>query len=186
MPYEVLVTTFQAISGAGKTFIQWPEMISNVIPYIEGEEEKSEREPLRILGNIEDEKVHLKEDLKISAQCIRASVKIGHTASCAVRFRKKVTLDELIYALENVKTDIDKYDLPSKPKTFIQYLKEDNRPEVQKDVLFENGMGISIGRLREDNLFDYKFVGLSNNVTRGAAGGALLLAELLYKEGYLN
>ena len=185
-PYEVVVTTYQAISGAGKTFKDWPEMVENVIPYIGGEEEKSEKEPLRIWGKVENGQIVPAESPVITCQCIRVPVLNGHTASVFVKFRKKPTKEELIDALVSFKGEPQRLELPSAPKQFIRYLEEDNRPQVTLDVDYENGMGISIGRLREDTLFDYKFVGLSHNTIRGAAGGAVLCAELLKAKGYIT
>ena len=185
-PYEVVATTYQAISGAGKTFKDWPEMGGNIIPYIGGEEEKSEQEPLRLWGRIEDGVIVKAEDPVITCQCIRVPVLNGHTAAAFVKFRKKVTKEQLIEKLVNFKGLPQELELPSAPKQFIQYLEEDNRPQVTADVDFENGMGISIGRLREDKVYDYKFVGLSHNTVRGAAGGAVLCAELLTAKGYIQ
>ena len=185
-PYEVVATTYQAISGAGKTFKDWPEMEGNIIPYIGGEEEKSEQEPLRLWGRIEDGVIVKAEDPVITCQCIRVPVLNGHTAAAFVKFRKKVTKEQLIEKLVNFKGLPQELELPSAPKQFIQYLEEDNRPQVTADVDFENGMGISIGRLREDKVYDYKFVGLSHNTVRGAAGGAVLCAELLMAKGYIQ
>ena len=185
-PYEVVATTYQAISGAGKTFKDWPEMIENVIPFISGEEEKSEQEPLRILGKYENGEIVKKDALVITTQCIRVPVLDGHTAAVFVKFKKKPTKEQLIDALRNAKGRPQELKLPSAPETFIQYLEEDNRPQVKADVNFEHGMGISIGRLREDFVYDYKFVGLSHNTVRGAAGGAVLCAELLKAEGYIT
>ena len=185
-PYEVVATTYQAISGAGKTFKDWPEMEGNIIPYIGGEEEKSEQEPLRLWGRIEDGVIVKAEDPVITCQCIRVPVLNGHTAAAFVKFRKKVTKEQLIEKLVNFKGLPQELELPSTPKQFIQYLEEDNRPQVTADVDFENGMGISIGRLREDKVYDYKFVGLSHNTVRGAAGGAVLCAELLTAKGYIQ
>ena len=185
-PYEVVATTYQAISGAGKTFKDWPEMIENVIPFISGEEEKSEQEPLRILGKYENGEIVKKDGLVITTQCIRVPVLDGHTAAVFVKFKKKPTKEQLIDALRNAKGRPQELKLPSAPTNFIQYLEEDNRPQVKADVNFEHGMGISIGRLREDFVYDYKFVGLSHNTVRGAAGGAVLCAELLKAEGYIT
>ncbi|MBO7334351.1 MAG: aspartate-semialdehyde dehydrogenase family protein, partial [Lachnospiraceae bacterium] len=185
-PYEVVATTYQAISGAGKTFKDWPEMIENVIPFISGEEEKSEQEPLRILGTLSNGEIKKKEGLVITTQCIRVPVLNGHTAAVFVKFKKKPTKEQLIDALRKAKGAPQELNLPSAPKTFIQYLEDDNRPQVKLDVDFENGMGISIGRLREDFVYDYKFVGLSHNTVRGAAGGAVLCAELLKAQGYIE
>ena len=185
-PYEVVATTYQAISGAGKTFKDWPEMVGNIIPYIGGEEEKSEKEPLRIWGKIEGDKIVPATSPVITCQCIRVPVLNGHTAAVFVKFRKKPTKEQLIEKLTSFSGEPQRLGLPSAPKQFIQYLEEDNRPQVALDVDFENGMGISVGRLREDTVYDYKFVGLSHNTLRGAAGGALLCAELLKAQGYIT
>ena len=185
-PYEVVATTYQAISGAGKTFKDWPEMMENIIPYIGGEEEKSEQEPLRLWGKVEDGRIVKAESPVITCQCIRVPVLDGHTAAVFVKFRKKPTKEQLIGKLVNFKGLPQELDLPSAPKQFIQYLEEDNRPQVSLDVNFERGMGISVGRLREDTVYDFKFVGLSHNTLRGAAGGALLCAELLTAKGYIQ
>ena len=185
-PYEVVATTYQAISGAGKTFKDWPEMEGNIIPYIGGEEEKSEQEPLRLWGQIEDGVIVKAAEPVITCQCIRVPVLNGHTAAVFVKFRKKPTKEELIDRMVNFSGLPQKLALPSAPKQCIQYLEEDNRPQVTLDVDFENGMGISVGRLREDTVYDYKFVGLSHNTLRGAAGGAVLCAELLTAQGYIK
>ena len=185
-PYEVVSTTYQAISGAGKTFKEWPEMVENVIPYIGGEEEKSEQEPLRIWGTIENGEIVKAKEPVITCQCVRVPVLNGHTAAVFVKFRKKPTKDELIERMVSFRGLPQEYELPSAPKQFIQYLSDDNRPQVTLDVDFEHGMGISVGRLREDTVYDWKFIGLSHNTVRGAAGGAILCAELLTKEGYIQ
>lgn len=185
-PYEVIATTYQAISGAGKTFKDWPEMVENVIPYIGGEEEKSEKEPLRIWGKVEDGVIKPATAPVISCQCIRVPVLNGHTAAVFVKFRKKPTKEQLIEKLIGFSGVPQELDLPSAPKQFIQYLEEDNRPQVQSDVNYENGMGVSVGRIREDSIYDWKFVGLSHNTVRGAAGGAVLCAELLKAQGYIT
>ena len=185
-PYEVVATTYQAISGAGKTFKDWPEMEGNIIPYIGGEEEKSEQEPLRIWGHIEDGVIVKAQSPVITCQCIRVPVLNGHTAAVFVKFKKKVTKEELIEKLESFKGLPQELKLPSAPAQFIRYMEEENRPQVSLDVDFENGMGISVGRLREDTVYDYKFVGLSHNTVRGAAGGAVLCAELLTAKGYIK
>ena len=185
-PYEVVATTYQAISGAGKTFNEWPEMVGNIIPYIGGEEEKSEQEPLRIWGHIEDGVIVKAQEPKITCQCIRVPVLNGHTAAVFVKFRKKPTKEQLIEKLVNFKGFPQEANLPSAPKQFIQYMEEDNRPQVQLDVNFENGMGVSIGRIREDSIYDFKFVGLSHNTVRGAAGGAVLCAETLKAKGFIT
>ena len=185
-PYEVVATTYQAISGAGKTFKDWPEMEGNIIPYIGGEEEKSEQEPLRIWGHIEDGVIVKAQSPVITCQCIRVPVLNGHTAAVFVKFKKKVTKEELIEKLESFKGLPQELKLPSAPAQFIRYMEEDNRPQVSLDVDFENGMGISVGRLREDTVYDYKFVGPSHNTVRGAAGGAVLCAALLTAKGYIK
>ena len=185
-PYEVIVTTYQAISGAGKNFQDWPEMMGNIIPYIGGEEEKSEKEPLRIFGKVEGDHIVPAESPKISSQCIRVPVLNGHTAAVFVKLRKKATKEQLIKAMESFSGVPQELGLPSAPKQFIQYLTEDNRPQVQMDVNYEGGMGISVGRLREDSIYDWKFVGLSHNTLRGAAGGAVECAECLAALGYIQ
>lgn len=185
-PYEVIATTYQAISGAGKTFKEWPEMVENIIPYIGGEEEKSEKEPLRIYGKVENGQIVPASEPKISCQCIRVPVLNGHTAAVFVKFRKKPSKEQLLEKLAAFKGVPQELDLPFAPKQFIQYMEEDNRPQVKADVDYERGMGISIGRLREDTIYDYKFVGLSHNTVRGAAGGAVLCAELLKAQGFIS
>ena len=185
-PYEVIATTYQAISGAGKTFADWPEMVENIIPYIGGEEEKSEKEPLRIWGRVEKGEIVPAAEPKISCQCIRVPVLNGHTAAVFVKFRKKPTKEALIEKLRAFKGEPQELNLPSAPKQFIQYLEEDNRPQVKLDVDYERGMGVSVGRIREDSVYDFKFVGLSHNTLRGAAGGALLCAEYLTAKGYIK
>lgn len=185
-PKLVVATTYQAISGAGKTFKEWPEMVENIIPYIGGEEEKSEQEPLRLWGKVVDGKIEKASLPVITTQCIRVPVLDGHTAAVFVSFEKKPTKEQIIEAWRNFKGVPQELELPSAPKHFIQYLEEDNRPQVKLDVNYENGMGISLGRLREDTVFDYKFVGLSHNTLRGAAGGAVLIAELLKAQGYIT
>jgi aspartate-semialdehyde dehydrogenase len=185
-PKVVVATTYQAISGAGKTFKEWPEMIDNVIPYIGGEEEKSEQEPLRIWGKVQDGQIVKAAAPLITTQCIRVPVSDGHTAAVFVSFEKKPTKDEIIKAWKEFKGLPQELNLPSAPKQFIQYLEEDNRPQAKFDRDYENGMGVSFGRLREDTVYDYKFVGLSHNTVRGAAGGAVLIAELLKAQGYIE
>ena len=185
-PYEVVATTYQAISGAGKTFKDWPEMEGNIIPYIGGEEEKSEQEPLRIWGHIEGGIIVKAKEPVITCQCIRVPVLNGHTAAVFVKFRKSPTKEQLIEKLVQFKGLPQELSLPSAPKQFIQYLEDSDRPQVTLDVDFEHGMGISIGRLREDTVYDWKFVGLSHNTVRGAAGGAVLCAELLTKQGFIT
>ena len=185
-PYEVVATTYQAISGAGKTFKDWPEMEGNIIPYIGGEEEKSEQEPLRLWGSIENGVIVKAKEPVITCQCIRVPVLDGHTAAVFVKFRKKPSKEQLIEKLVSYRGLPQELELPSAPKQFIQYLEEDSRPQVSLDVDFERGMGVSIGRLREDTVYDFKFVGLSHNTVRGAAGGAVLCAELLTAKGYIQ
>ena len=185
-PVRVVATTYQAISGAGKNFKDWPEMVGNIIPYIGGEEEKSEQEPLRIWGHIENGVIVKAKAPLITTQCIRVPVLNGHTAAVFVDFEKKPSKEEMIERWRNFKGLPQELELPSAPKNFIQYLEEDNRPQVALDVDYERGMGVSIGRLREDSLFQYKFVGLSHNTLRGAAGGAVLIAELLVKQGRIE
>ena len=185
-PTTVLATTYQAISGAGKTFKEWPEMIDNVIPYIGGEEEKSEQEPLKIWGHIEDGKIVKADAPLISTQCIRVPVSDGHTAAVFVKFENKPTKEEILEAWANYSGKAQELQLPSAPAQFLTYFEEDNRPQAALDRDIYGGMGITLGRLREDTVFDYKFVGLSHNTLRGAAGGAVLIAELLYREGFFN
>ena len=185
-PTEAVVTTYQAISGAGKTFKEWPEMEGNVIPFISGEEEKSEQEPLKIWGHIENGQIVKSNCMKITSQCLRVPVLNGHTAAAFVNFRQNPTKEELIEALESYSGYPQAHHLPSAPKQFIRYMNEDDRPQVRLDVDFEHGMGISIGRLREDSIFDWKFVGLSHNTLRGAAGGGVLCAETLVDQGYIS
>lgn len=185
-PTEVVATTYQAISGAGKNFNEWPEMVGNVIPFISGEEEKSEKEPLRIWGHIENGVIVPAASPVITCQCIRIPVLYGHTAAAFVKFNKKATKEELIEKLVNFSGKPQELGLPSAPKQFIQYCEEENRPQITQDVYYEGGMGVSIGRLREDTVYDWKFVGLSHNTLRGAAGGAVECAELLKALGYIT
>ena len=185
-PYEVVATTYQAISGAGKTFKDWPEMVENVIPYIGGEEEKSEKEPLRLWGKVENGQIVPASAPVITCQCIRVPVLNGHTAAVFVKFKKNPTKEQLIEKLVSFKGLPQELNLPSAPKQFIQYMEEDNRPQVKLDVDFENGMGISVGRIRPDSVYDWKFIGLSHNTVRGAAGGAVLCAETLKAKGYIT
>lgn len=183
---SVAVTTYQAISGAGKTFDTMPEIIDNVIPFIGGEEEKSEAEPLKIWGRVENGKIINSDGPAITAQCLRVPVSDGHTAACFVSFERKPSKEEIIGAWESFSGEPQRLALPSAPKRFIHYLSEENRPQPALDKGCENGMAITVGRLREDSVFDYKFIGLSHNTLRGAAGGAVLLAELLAAKGYLQ
>lgn len=185
-PYEIVATTYQAISGAGKTFNEWPEILDNIIPYIGGEEEKSEQEPLKVWGNIENGEIVKAKSPVITTQCIRVPVTDGHTAAVFVKFRKKPTKEEILSAWANFKGEPQELKLPHAPKQFITYLEDDNRPQAKLDRDIYGGMGVTVGRLREDHVYDYKFVGLSHNTLRGAAGGAVLIAELLYKKGYFD
>ncbi len=185
-PKVVVATTYQAISGAGKTFKDWPEMMDNVIPYIGGEEEKSEQEPLRIWGHVENGQIVKAESPLITCQCIRVPVTDGHTAAVFVSFEKKPTKEEILRAWKEFKGLSQELELPSAPKQFITYFEEDNRPQTALDRDTEKGMGVCAGRLREDTIYDYKFIGLSHNTKRGAAGGAVLIAELLKAQGYLT
>ncbi len=179
------VTTYQAISGAGKTFETMPEIIDNIIPYIGGEEEKSEKEPLKIWGEVNGGEIVPAITPAITAQCLRVPVSDGHTAAVFVNFEQKPTKEQILEAWANFAGEPQKLTLPSAPKQFIHYFEEDNRPQAKLDRMTENGMAVCAGRLREDNVFDYKFVGLSHNTLRGAAGGAVLLAELLAAKGYI-
>lgn len=185
-PYEVIATTYQAISGAGKTFKDWPEMTGNIIPLIKGEEEKSEQEPLKIWGKVEDGIIVPAKEPKISCQCIRVPVLNGHTAAVFVKMRKHPSREELIEKLNAFSGIPQELKLPSAPAHFIRYMEEEDRPQVKLDVDYEKGMGVSVGRLREDSIYDWKFVGLSHNTLRGAAGGAIECAELLTARGYIQ
>lgn len=185
-PTEVAVCTYQAISGAGKTFTSWPEMVDNVIPYIGGEEEKSEKEPMKIWGHIEGDHIESAVCPVITAQCLRVACSDGHMAAAFVKFKNKPTREEIIARWLSYKGRAQDLNLPSAPAHFLTYFEEDDRPQTRLDRDLESGMGISIGRLREDALYDYKFVSLSHNTLRGAAGGAVLMAELLCAEGYMD
>ncbi len=185
-PYEIVATTYQAISGAGKTFAEWEEMVDNVIPYIGGEEEKSEQEPLKVWGNIENGEIVKAKAPVITTQCIRVPVTDGHTAAVFVKFRNNPTKEQILSAWANFRGEPQELELPHAPKQFITYFEEDNRPQAKLDRDIYGGMGVTVGRLREDHVYDYKFVGLSHNTLRGAAGGAVLIAELLYKKGYFD
>ncbi len=183
---QVVVSTYQAISGAGKNFNDWPEMQDNIIPYIGGEEEKSEIEPLYIWGKVEDGKIVPDSETVITSQCIRVPVTDGHTATVFVNFENKPTKEEILEAWKSYKGLPQEYSLPHAPEQFITYFEEDNRPQCKTDRDIYGGMGVTAGRLREDCIFDWKFVGLSHNTLRGAAGGGVLGAELLYKLGYFD
>lgn len=183
---EVIACTYQAISGAGKTFETWPEMVDNLIPYIGGEEEKSEKEPMKVWGRIEGDKIVDAESPVITTQCLRVPVSDGHTAAVFVSFENKPSIDEIKQAWKDFSGEPQALGLPSAPKQFLNYFEEDNRPQAKLDRDLEGGMAISIGRLREDSVYDYKFVCLSHNTLRGAAGGAVLMAELLAAKGYMD
>lgn len=182
------VCTYQAISGAGKTFDTMPEIIDNVIPYIGGEEEKSEQEPLKIWGEVKDGKIVPADSPAITAQCLRVPVTDGHTAAVFVKFKNKPTKEQILKDWAEFSGVPQALHLPSAPKQFIHYMEEDNRPQAKLDRMTDGGMAVSAGRLREDGMgiFDYKFIGLSHNTLRGAAGGAVLLAELLAEKGYFD
>lgn len=184
-PEKVSVCTYQAISGAGKTFKTWPEMVDNVIPYIGGEDEKSENEPLKLWGHVEDGKIVNATLPVISAQCLRVACSDGHMAAVSVSFKKKPTIEQIKERWANYETEAQRLELPSAPKPFLQYFEDPSRPQTRLDRDFQNGFGVSIGRLREDKLFDYRFVCLSHNTVRGAAGGGILTAELLCRKGYI-
>lgn len=183
---NVLACTYQAISGAGKTFETWPEMVDNLIPFIGGEEEKSEQEPLKVWGTIENGEIVKAASPSITTQCLRVPVSDGHTAAVFVSFDNKPSKEEILELWENFKGEPQELDLPSAPKQFIHYFTEDNRPQANLDRNLEKGMAVSVGRLREDSQYDYKFVCLSHNTLRGAAGGGVLLAELLAAKGYFD
>ena len=183
---KVLVCTYQAISGAGKTFDRWPEMIDNVIPFIGGEEEKSEKEPLKIWGTIENGEIVPANSPKFTAQCLRVPVSDGHMAAVFVTFKNKPTKEEILNTWAEFKGAPQDLELPHAPKQFINYFVEDNMPQTKLNRDLEGGMAVSVGRLREDTQYDYKFVCLSHNTLRGAAGGAVLLAELLCAKGYMD
>ena len=185
-PEKVSVCTYQAISGAGKTFKTWPEMVDNVIPYIGGEDEKSENEPLKIWGHVEDGVIVNAKLPVISAQCLRVAASDGHMAAVSVTFKNKPTMEQIKERWANYETEAQRLELPSAPKPFVQYFEDPTRPQTKLDRDFGNGFGISIGRLREDKLFDYRFVCLSHNTIRGAAGGGILTAELLCRKGYIT
>ncbi len=183
---RVVACTYQAISGAGKTFDDWPEMVDNVIPYIAGEEEKSEQEPLKIWGRLVDGAIVKMKGPVITTQCIRVPVTDGHLAAVFVSFGKKPSKAEILDRWRNFRGRPQELGLPSAPKQFITCFEQDNRPQTKLERDVENGMGVTVGRLREDVLYDYKFVSLSHNTIRGAAGGGVLIAELLKAEGYIQ
>ncbi len=184
---NVLACTYQAISGAGRTFETWPEMVDNIIPFISGEEEKSEQEPMKIWGKIVNDVIVDAKSPNITSQCLRVPVRDGHTAAVFVSFENKVpSIDELIDRIENYKGRAQELNLPSAPKKFLHYFREENRPQIKSERNLENGMAVSVGRLRRDTQYDIKFVCMSHNTLRGAAGGAVLMAELLCAEGYIE
>ncbi len=185
-PEKVSVCTYQAISGAGKTFKTWPEMVDNVIPYISGEDEKSEKEPLKLWGEVVDGVIVNAVKPVISAQCLRVAASDGHMAAVSVSFAHKPTMEQILEKWNNWETEAQRLNLPSAPKPFLQYFDDPARPQTRLDRDFQNGFGVSIGRLRPDVLFDYKFVCLSHNTVRGAAGGGILTAELLCRKGYIE
>ena len=185
-PTRIVATTYQAISGAGKTFREWPEMVDNVIPYIGGEEEKSEQEPLRVWGHVENGEIVKAAAPLITTQCIRVPVTDGHTAAVFVSFDDKPSREEILRAWAEFRGLPQELELPHAPAQFITYFEENDRPQAALDRDLYGGMGVSVGRLREDTLFDYKFVGLSHNTLRGAAGGGVLIAELLFRKGYFD
>lgn len=183
---NILACTYQAISGAGKTFETWPDIVDNLVPYIGGEEEKSEKEPLKVWGKIEGDEIVSTDSPLITTQCLRVPVSDGHTAAVFVSFENKPSKEEILGIWEDFKGVPQQLELPSAPKQFIHYFQEDDRPQAKLDRNLENGMAVSVGRLREDTMFDYKFVCLSHNTLRGAAGGGVLLAELLAAKGYFD
>ena len=184
-PTRAVVSTYQAISGASKTFDRWPEMVDNVIPYIGGEEEKSEQEPLKIWGHVQDGQIVLAQAPTISAHCVRVAAADGHLATVSVSFAHKPTREQILTAWRTFSGVPQALHLPSAPQPFLRYFEENDRPQTRLDRDYERGMGVTMGRLREDSLFDYRFVGLSHNTVRGAAGGAILTAELLCAQGYI-
>ncbi len=183
---EILACTYQAVSGAGRTLESWPKMVDNVIPFISGEEQKSEQEPLKIWGEIKGGEIVNAQKPVISTQCIRVPVSDGHMAATFVRFARKPSIEEIKKKWGSFKGLPQQFELPSAPEQFLVYLEDDSRPQTRLDRDNENGMAVSVGRLREDVLFDYKFVALSHNTLRGAAGGAVLTAELLAHQGYFD
>lgn len=183
---KALACTYQAISGAGKTFETWPEMVDNLIPYIGGEEEKSEKEPLKLWGKIEGDVIVDATEPAITTQCLRVPVSDGHTAAVFVSFKNKPSIEEIKEKWATFAGEAQRLELPSAPKQFLHYFEENDQPQIKTARELENGMAISIGRLREDTQYDYKFVCMSHNTLRGAAGGAVLLAELLAAQGYLD
>jgi aspartate-semialdehyde dehydrogenase len=185
-PLELMVCTYQGISGAGKTFESYPDILDNVVPFIRGEEGKSENEPMKIWGEVENGRIVNADEPLISAQCIRVPVSDGHMAAVFIDFERRPEMDEILSLWENYKGKPQELNLPNAPKQFLKYFKEDDRPQTKYERNYENGMGITIGRLREDPIYNYKFVCLSHNTLRGAAGGGVLIAELLKAEGYIS
>lgn len=185
-PKEAVICTYQAISGAGKTFETWPEMVDNIIPFIGGEEEKSEQEPLKILGKVANGVIKNATEPVISAQCIRVPAQDGHLAAVSMDFETKPSKEEILEKLAAFSGRPQELELPNAPKQFIKYMEDDSRPQTRLDRNYENGMGVTVGRMREDHIYDYKFVCLSHNTLRGAAGGAVLIAELLAAEGFIT
>ena len=189
-PEKISVCTYQAISGAGKTFKTWPEMVDNVIPYIAGEDEKSELEPLKLWGHVEERAdgpvIVNATSPTISAQCLRVAASDGHMAAVSVSFKNKPSMEEIIRRWNSFETEPQRLELPSAPKPFLQYFDDPSRPQTRLDRDFQGGFGVSIGRLRKDHIFDYRFVCLSHNTVRGAAGGGILTAELLCRKGYIQ
>ncbi|MDR1565646.1 MAG: aspartate-semialdehyde dehydrogenase [Oscillospiraceae bacterium] len=183
---KILACTYQAISGAGKTFETWPEMLDNLIPYIGGEEEKSEQEPLKVWGTIEGDEIVPNKEISITSQCLRVPVSDGHTAAVFVKLKNQISIEDIKARWAAYKGRAQELELPSAPKQFLKYFEEDNRPQAKLDRDLEGGMTVSVGRLRPDTQYDFKFVCLSHNTLRGAAGGAVLMAELLCAEGYIN
>ena len=183
---QVVATTYQAISGAGKTFNEWPEMVDNVIPYIGGEEEKSEKEPLKVWGEIKDGKIVNAEGIEVTAQCLRVPVTDGHMAAVFVKFKNTPSEEEILKRWQEFEGEAQKRNLPLAPKKFLHYFTEPDRPQTKSERELERGMAVSIGRLRKDTQYDYKFVCLSHNTLRGAAGGGVLMAELLADKGYFD
>lgn len=182
---KILVCTYQAISGAGKNFDLWPEMVDNIIPFIPGEEEKSEIEPLKIWGKIESGKIVTNKNINITSQCLRVPVSNGHTAAVFATLQNKISPSEAIELIKNFKGSPQSLGLPSSPRQFIHYFEESDRPQIKLDRDLEHGMAISVGRMRRDSQYDIKFICMSHNTVRGAAGGAILLAEMLCREGYI-
>ena len=186
IPEKVIVSTYQAISGAGKTFETFPEISDNIIPFIKGEERKSEVEPMKIWGKIIDGKLEIATKPKISSNCVRVPVSDGHLAAVNISFEIKPSREQFIEAIANFENPISSLELPSAPEPFLEYFEQEDRPQTALDRMLGNGMGIAVGRLREDTVMDWKFIAISHNTLRGAAGGAILIAELLMKKGFIQ